>query len=83
MDQRADEAHKFWEKKIGIDLHSVPWQLCRQMIAIYYRNNMLENLVKVSFCLCFGWYDFLELSMDDIVDLFSIDWSVRLTSLAY
>ncbi|KAF3448377.1 hypothetical protein FNV43_RR09090 [Rhamnella rubrinervis] len=47
MDQRADEAHKFWEKKIGIDLHSVPWQLCRQMIAIYYRNNMLENLVKL------------------------------------
>lgn len=51
MDQRADEAHKFWEKKIGIDLHSVPWQLCRQMIAIYYRNNMLENLVKVCFAM--------------------------------
>lgn len=51
MDNRAVEAHAFWEKKIGIDLHSVPWQFCRRMIAIYYRNNMLENLVKVGFCL--------------------------------
>ncbi|PON92972.1 Pentatricopeptide repeat-containing protein, partial [Trema orientale] len=47
MDNRADEAHAFWEKKIGIDLHSVPWQLCKSMISIYYRNNMLENLVKL------------------------------------
>lgn len=49
MDDRPDEAHQFWEKKIGIDLHSVPWQLCKRMIAIYYRNNMLENLVRVRF----------------------------------
>lgn len=47
MDQRPEEAHKFWDKKIGIDLHSVPWQLCKSMIGIYYRNNMLESLVKV------------------------------------
>ncbi|KAH9783905.1 PPR containing-like protein [Citrus sinensis] len=46
MDHRAEEAHKFWEKRIGIDLHSVPWQLCKSMIAIYYRNNMLERLIK-------------------------------------
>ncbi|KAI5328542.1 hypothetical protein L3X38_027939 [Prunus dulcis] len=47
MDQRPEEAHKFWDKKIGIDLHSVPWQLCKSMIGIYYRNNMLESLVKL------------------------------------
>ncbi|XP_024045203.1 pentatricopeptide repeat-containing protein At4g18975, chloroplastic isoform X1 [Citrus clementina] len=47
MDHRAEEAHKFWEKRIGIDLHSVPWQLCKSMIAIYYRNNMLERLIKL------------------------------------
>ncbi|XP_062074062.1 pentatricopeptide repeat-containing protein At4g21190 isoform X2 [Humulus lupulus] len=47
MDNRVDEAHAFWQKKIGIDLHSVSWQLCRRMIAIYYRNNMMENLVKL------------------------------------
>ncbi|KAF8402286.1 hypothetical protein HHK36_013238 [Tetracentron sinense] len=54
MDHRAEEAHKFWVKKIGNDLHSVPWQLCKLMISIYYRNNMLERLVKVSssFSLC-------------------------------
>jgi hypothetical protein len=49
MDHRVEEAHKFWEMKIGTDLHSVPWQLCHLMISIYYRNNMLEDLVKVSF----------------------------------
>ncbi|KAG2672403.1 hypothetical protein I3760_13G039000 [Carya illinoinensis] len=47
MDHRAEEAHKVWERKIGMDLHSVPWQLCRQMISIYYRNNMLKSLVKL------------------------------------
>lgn len=46
-DQRAEEAQKFWEQRIGIDLHSVPWQLCNRMISIYYRNNMLKNLVKL------------------------------------
>ncbi|KAG7011428.1 Pentatricopeptide repeat-containing protein, chloroplastic [Cucurbita argyrosperma subsp. argyrosperma] len=47
MDHRAEEAHKFWVMKIGSDLHSVPWQLCRSMISIYYRNKMLEDLVKL------------------------------------
>ncbi|GAV62919.1 hypothetical protein CFOL_v3_06441 [Cephalotus follicularis] len=47
MDHRTEEAHKLWEKKIGSDLHSVPWQLCNRMISIYYRNNMLEKLVKL------------------------------------
>ncbi|MBA0586940.1 hypothetical protein Gorai_000080, partial [Gossypium raimondii] len=47
MDNRADEAHQFWVKKVGADLHSVPWQLCGLMISVYYRNNMLENLVKL------------------------------------
>lgn len=50
MDNRADEAHQFWVKKVSADLHSVPWQLCGLMISVYYRNNMLENLVKVCFC---------------------------------
>lgn len=48
MDHRAAEAHKFWMKKIGTDLHSVPWKLCHTMISVYYRNNMLKDLVKVT-----------------------------------
>ncbi|CAN8311226.1 unnamed protein product [Cochlearia groenlandica] len=47
MDRRAEEAHAIWRKKIGNDLHSVPWQLCLQMIRIYFRNNMLQELVKL------------------------------------
>ncbi|XWS44660.1 hypothetical protein CRYUN_Cryun15aG0067300 [Craigia yunnanensis] len=47
MDNRAEEAHQFWVKKVSADLHSVPWQLCRLMISVYYRNNMLESLVKL------------------------------------
>ncbi|XP_052182323.1 pentatricopeptide repeat-containing protein At4g18975, chloroplastic-like [Diospyros lotus] len=47
MDHRAEEAHEFWARKIGSDLHAVPWQLCHLMISVYYRNNMLENLVKL------------------------------------
>ncbi|KAL5705468.1 hypothetical protein ACHQM5_023766 [Ranunculus cassubicifolius] len=47
MDNRPEEAHKFWMKKFGTDLHSVPWTLCTLMISIYYRNNMLERLVKL------------------------------------
>ncbi|KAG2375753.1 Pentatricopeptide repeat-containing protein [Vigna angularis] len=47
MDHRVEEAHKFWEMKIGSDLHSVPWQVCHVMISVYYRNNMLEDLVKL------------------------------------
>ncbi|KAI3709075.1 hypothetical protein L2E82_38820 [Cichorium intybus] len=47
MDHRAEEAHEIWVKKLGVDLHSVPWQLCHQMISVYYRNNMLDRLVKL------------------------------------
>ncbi|KAH7860817.1 hypothetical protein Vadar_018370 [Vaccinium darrowii] len=47
MDHRAEEAHGIWEKKIGSDLHSVSWHLCNRMISVYYRNNMLENLIKL------------------------------------
>ncbi|CAL0314298.1 unnamed protein product [Lupinus luteus] len=47
MDHRVGEAHKFWEMKIGTDLHSVPWQVCHLMISVYYRNNMLEDLVRL------------------------------------
>lgn len=47
MDHRAEEAHEIWEKKVGHDLHSVPWDLCASMIAVYYRNNMLERLIKL------------------------------------
>uniref|UniRef100_A0A2P2K0F4 Pentatricopeptide repeat-containing protein At4g18975ic-like n=1 Tax=Rhizophora mucronata TaxID=61149 RepID=A0A2P2K0F4_RHIMU len=50
-DHRAEEAHVFWQKRIGLDLHSVPWQLCNLMIGVYYRNNMLEHLVKLFKCL--------------------------------
>ncbi|XP_047080785.1 pentatricopeptide repeat-containing protein At4g21190-like isoform X1 [Lolium rigidum] len=45
-DNRAEEAHKIWEKKIAHDLHSVPWRFCSLMLAIYYRNNMLDRLIK-------------------------------------
>uniref|UniRef100_A0A7N0ZZ72 Pentatricopeptide repeat-containing protein n=1 Tax=Kalanchoe fedtschenkoi TaxID=63787 RepID=A0A7N0ZZ72_KALFE len=47
MDQRPEEAHQFWVRKIGSDLHSVPWDLCQRMISIYYRNNMSENLIML------------------------------------
>ncbi|XP_022863472.1 pentatricopeptide repeat-containing protein At4g18975, chloroplastic [Olea europaea var. sylvestris] len=47
MDHRAKEAHDIWMKKLASDLHSVPWKLCDLMISIYYRNNMLEDLVKL------------------------------------
>jgi len=46
-DNRAEEAHKIWQKKIAHDLHSVPWRFCHLMLAIYYRNNRLERLVKL------------------------------------
>uniref|UniRef100_A0A453HPQ3 Uncharacterized protein n=1 Tax=Aegilops tauschii subsp. strangulata TaxID=200361 RepID=A0A453HPQ3_AEGTS len=46
-DNRAEEAHKIWEKKIAHDLRSVPWRFCGLMLAIYYRNNMLDRLIKV------------------------------------
>ncbi|XP_068669427.1 pentatricopeptide repeat-containing protein At4g21190 isoform X2 [Aristolochia californica] len=46
-DYRAEEAHAFWGKRIGHDLHSVPWQLCKLMMSIYYRNNMLERLIEL------------------------------------
>ncbi|KAI3754690.1 hypothetical protein L1987_54478 [Smallanthus sonchifolius] len=47
MDHRVDEAHEVWVKKLAVDLHSVPWQLCHQMIVVYYRNNMMERVVKL------------------------------------
>ncbi|XP_071729677.1 pentatricopeptide repeat-containing protein At4g18975, chloroplastic-like [Rutidosis leptorrhynchoides] len=47
MDCRVEEAHDIWEKKLAMDLHSVPWQLCHQMISVYYRNNMMERAVKL------------------------------------
>ncbi|CAN4128083.1 unnamed protein product [Withania somnifera] len=47
MDHRAKEAHEFWCKKIGSDLHSVPWRLCSLMISVYYRNHMFEDLIKL------------------------------------
>lgn len=47
MDNRSDEAHEIWDSKIGGYYHSVPWQLCRQMIAIYYRNNMWDKLTRL------------------------------------
>ncbi|XLR22574.1 hypothetical protein S83_050474, partial [Arachis hypogaea] len=46
MDHRVEEAHKFWQTKIATNLHSVPWQLCHLMIAVYYRNKMLDDLVQ-------------------------------------
>ncbi|XP_059069124.1 pentatricopeptide repeat-containing protein At4g18975, chloroplastic-like isoform X2 [Cryptomeria japonica] len=46
-DHRAEEAHVFWEARIGSNLHSVPWQLCTYMISMYQRNNMPERLIKL------------------------------------
>ncbi|URE00910.1 Pentatricopeptide repeat-containing protein [Musa troglodytarum] len=46
-DNRAEEAHRIWVKKISHDLHSVPWRFCDLMLSIYYRNNMLERLVML------------------------------------
>ncbi|CAN1285404.1 Pentatricopeptide repeat-containing protein At4g18975, chloroplastic [Linum perenne] len=46
-DNRAEEAHIIWTNKVGRDLHSVPWKLCSMMISLYYRNNMLERLIKL------------------------------------
>ncbi|KAL8147297.1 hypothetical protein AgCh_004859 [Apium graveolens] len=48
MDHRVKEAHAIWVEKVGDDMHSVPWNLCKLMIGVYYRNNMLDNLVKLS-----------------------------------
>ncbi|CAL4897117.1 unnamed protein product [Urochloa decumbens] len=46
-DNRAEEAHEIWQKKTTHDLHSVPWRFCHLLLAIYYRNNRLERLVKL------------------------------------
>lgn len=46
-DCRAEEAHAFWDKRIGSNLCSVPWQMCVSMICIYQRNNMPEKLIKL------------------------------------
>jgi hypothetical protein len=47
-DNRAEEAHTIWESKIAHNLHYVSWDFCDLMLSIYYRNNMLDRLVKVS-----------------------------------
>ncbi|KAK6161376.1 hypothetical protein DH2020_004757 [Rehmannia glutinosa] len=47
MDHRVEEANEIWKRKLAFDLHSVPWKLCKLMISVYYRNNMLEDLVKL------------------------------------
>lgn len=46
-DNRVQEAHEIWQKKLAYDLHSVPWKLCSLMTSIYYRNNMMDELVKL------------------------------------
>ncbi|KAL6597460.1 hypothetical protein ACP70R_046900 [Stipagrostis hirtigluma subsp. patula] len=46
-DNRAEEAHRIWQKKIAHDLQPVPWRFCRLMLGIYYRNNRLDRLVKL------------------------------------
>lgn len=46
-DCRAEEAHAFWDKRIGSNLFCVPWQICASMIYIYQRNNMPEKLIKL------------------------------------
>jgi hypothetical protein len=61
-DNRAEEAHKIWVKKIAHDLHSVPWRFCGLMLAIYYRNNMLDRLIKV-------WYSSSTLLKHVVVDV--------------
>ena len=50
MDHRAKEAHEFWLKKIGRDLHSVPWKLCNSMISIYYRKKLAGESYKGLVC---------------------------------
>ncbi|XP_057771446.1 pentatricopeptide repeat-containing protein At4g18975, chloroplastic [Salvia miltiorrhiza] len=47
MDNRVEEAQEIWKKKLGFDLHSVPWKLCNLVISMYYRNKMLEELVTL------------------------------------
>ncbi|KAL6640525.1 hypothetical protein ACP70R_008875 [Stipagrostis hirtigluma subsp. patula] len=46
-DNRAEEAHRIWHKKIAHDLQPVPWRFCHLMLGIYYRNNRLDRLVKL------------------------------------
>ncbi|KAH9318166.1 hypothetical protein KI387_019935, partial [Taxus chinensis] len=46
-DRRAEEAHAFWEMRIGSNLQSVPWQLCTSMMCLYQRNNMPERLIEL------------------------------------
>lgn len=47
VDHRPKEAHDIWMRKLNADLHSVSWRLCSLMISVYYRNDMLGNLVKL------------------------------------
>ncbi|CAA0806893.1 Unknown protein [Striga hermonthica] len=44
-DNRVEEANEIWKKKLAFDLHSVPWKLCKMMISVYYRNNMVDEVV--------------------------------------
>ncbi|GFP95885.1 pentatricopeptide repeat-containing protein at4g18975 chloroplastic [Phtheirospermum japonicum] len=46
-DHRFDEANDVWKRKLGFDLHSVPWKLCKLMISVYYRNKKFEELVRL------------------------------------
>ncbi|KAJ4786990.1 Pentatricopeptide repeat (PPR) superfamily protein [Rhynchospora pubera] len=46
-ENRAEEAHRIWETKIGHNLRYVSWPLCDLMLSIYHRNNMLDQLVKL------------------------------------
>ena len=34
-DNKAEEAHKIWQKKIAHDQHTVPWHFSGLMLAIY------------------------------------------------
>uniref|UniRef100_A0A7C8YNZ8 Pentatricopeptide repeat-containing protein n=1 Tax=Opuntia streptacantha TaxID=393608 RepID=A0A7C8YNZ8_OPUST len=68
MDHRAEEAHNFWMKKIGNDFHSVPWQTCHVMISVYYRNNMLDRLVKGRL---------LKFKCSTINSIANVQWSIH------
>ncbi|KAJ3684276.1 hypothetical protein LUZ61_013440 [Rhynchospora tenuis] len=50
-ENRAEEAHRIWETKIGHNLRHVSWPFCDLMLSIYYRNNMLDRLVKLFRCI--------------------------------
>lgn len=47
MDHRVEEANKVWVKKLSKEVQLVPWKVCDIIIAVYYRNEMWEELVKL------------------------------------